>query len=108
MEILRQAARMFGRKNPQYETLTEVTCNGEATLKVGGVELPVNRSTFTPSEGRLTMDWNLEGLLVAYEIGFLGQRLSAQVRTPPAPRVWGEVAVPLRFGAGREVGEGEL
>lgn len=81
---------------------------GEATLKVGGVELPVNRSTFTPSEGRLTMDWNLEGLLVAYEIGFLGQRLSAQVRTPPAPRVWGEVAVPLRFGAGREVGEGEL
>lgn len=34
MEILRQAARLFGRKNPQYETLTEVTFNGEATLKV--------------------------------------------------------------------------
>jgi hypothetical protein len=34
MEILRQAARVFGRKNPQYETLTEVTYNGEATLKV--------------------------------------------------------------------------
>ena len=34
MEILRQAARLFGRRNPQYETLTEVTFNGEETLKV--------------------------------------------------------------------------
>ena len=81
---------------------------GEATVSVGGVELPVTRATFTPAEGRLTMDWNLEGLLVAYEIGFLGQRLQAKVKNPPAPRVWGEVAVPLRFGGGRDVGENAL
>lgn len=81
---------------------------GEATLQVGAVELPVTRATFTPSLGRLTMDWNLEGLLVSYELGFMGQRMTATVSTPPEPRVWGEVSVPLRFGAGVEVGEDEL
>ena len=34
MEILRQAARLFGIKNRQYETLTEVSVHGEETLKV--------------------------------------------------------------------------
>jgi hypothetical protein len=81
---------------------------GESTLKVGATELPVTRATFTPTQGRLTMDWNLEGLLVAYEIGFMGQRMSATVTAPPDARVWGEVSVPLRFGAGVEVGEDEL
>lgn len=28
MEILRQAARLFGHKNKQYETLTEITAQG--------------------------------------------------------------------------------
>ena len=81
---------------------------GEATLKVGEVELPVTRATFTPPQGRLTMLWNLEGLLVSYEIGFMGQRMTATVNEPPDARVWGEVSVPLRFGAGVDVGEGEL
>lgn len=33
MEILRQAARLFGRKNPQHETLTEVaTASGKVRI----------------------------------------------------------------------------
>lgn len=33
MEILRQAARLFGRRNPQYETLTEVaTASGKVRI----------------------------------------------------------------------------
>ncbi len=81
---------------------------GEGSLQIGGTEVLVERIALHAPAGRLLLQWNLEGVLVAYELTVLGQKLEATVSEAPKARSWGTVEAPTRFGRGAEVGESEL
>lgn len=86
-----------------------VTDLGEDALTIAGTTVPVQRLAWTPEAGKVELSWTLDGWLVAYEIGFMGQALHAQARQAPEPRTFGEIEITTTItGAASPVYEEEL
>jgi hypothetical protein len=65
---------------------------GEDTVRLGGLEVPVNRWAWDPTAGAMEVAWTQDGLPVQYSLQFLGQKLTATARELP-PSDWGSVQV---------------
>ncbi len=82
---------------------------GASKLRIGGRDVDVERWSWTGEGGEMVLSWSSEGLLLAYQVDFLGQRLVAQVREVPESRNWAEIDPnTVRFGGGSAVSEEEL
>ena len=81
---------------------------GEVTIQIGEDTVPVRRSTLKVGEHIWQWDWNLEGLLVRYDVRIGGQPLSARVNQPPPPRQWGAIDISTRFDNGTAIQQDDL
>lgn len=59
---------------------------GPATLQVGDRDVRVERYRFSPPEGGMTLAYDPEGWLVAYDYQVLGAQLGARLERMPPPR----------------------
>lgn len=66
---------------------------GLATLSVGGQQIEAHRYAWTPPEGRVLLAWSQDGLLLDYEVSFMGKRLRAALKQLPPPPSFGEFEV---------------
>jgi len=81
---------------------------GELSVDIQGVPAAVNRYAMEANDQVWQWDWNLEGLLVHYD-GRLGDGpLTAQPKTLPPMRSWGQVETPTRFDNGVPIKQGDL
>jgi hypothetical protein len=72
---------------------------GQSQLNIGGDRVNAQRYSWTPDVGTMAFQWSEEGLLVGYELSFMGKKMEARLAALPAPRDWGTVTVP-NFGEG--------
>lgn len=74
---------------------------GDVTL--GKQKVQVRKFRWSPPEGAMTLSFNQEGILVAYEMTVAGRPVSARLTAAPAPRTFEETfSLPL---TGNPVGE---
>lgn len=81
---------------------------GEVTIQVGQATVPVRRSTLKVGAHTWQWDWNLEGLLVHYDVRVGEESLSARVPGQPPPRQWGVIDVSTRFDNGAAIQQDDL
>lgn len=75
---------------------------GEGTVKVAGQDVDVHRWGFTPDTGRIELAWTADGLLVSYQMAWMGRRLTGVLDALPPPPEFGEIQIAPGLGGGFE------
>ncbi len=74
-----------------------VAARGAGQVQVGQEAVPADQVEWRPVTGPVSLSYNLDGLLVGYEVQILGKTLTARLRSMPPPRAWGAVDVQTEF-----------
>jgi hypothetical protein len=81
---------------------------GETAAEVAGQSMAVKRVGFDTAGHTWTWDWNLEGVLLQYDVRLGDGPLTARAESAPPLRTWGEVDASTRFDNGVPIMQDDL